>query len=165
MTIQMTNDKIILDNEEYKKMIEDLEAFKREKEKRKLYRKKYYKELTEEEKQKRLLYSQKYYKELTEEEKEQRKLKLKIVKYADLTEEQKEQRKAYNLEIYYKKMMNDEGKEQIRKRAREYYQNKIKADPEKYNKIKERQKMKYETTKHEKKESPREFVNLEIAAY
>ena len=62
-------------------------------------------------------------------------------------------------------MLNDETKEQIRKRAREYYQNKIKTDPDKYNKIKERQKIKYETTKHEKKEPPREFVNLEIAAY
>ena len=139
----MINDKIILDNAEYKKMIEDLEAFKREREKR-------------------LLCSKKYYKELSEEAKQERKIKLK--NYI-LTDEQKEQRKTYNLEIYYKKMMSDEGKEQIRKRAREYYQNKIKADPEKYNKIKERQKIKYETTKHEKKESPREFVNLEIAAY
>ena len=139
----MINDKIILDNAEYKKMIEDLEAFKREREKR-------------------LLCSKKYYKELSEEAKQERKIKLK--NYI-LTEEQKEQRKVYNLELYYKKMMSDEGKEQIRKRAREYYQNKIKADPEKYNKIKERQKIKYETTKHEKKESPREFVNLEITAY
>ena len=161
----MLNDKIILDNVEYKKMIEDLEAFKKEKEKRQIYRKKYYKELTDEEKQKRLLYSQKYYKELTEEQKQQRKQNLKIVKYTDLTEEQKQQRKAYNLDLYYKKMLNDEGKEEIRKRAREYYQNKIKTDPDKYNKIKERQKIKYETTKHEKKEQPREFVNLEIAAY
>jgi hypothetical protein len=161
----MLNDKIILDNVEYKKMIEDLEAFKKEKEKRQIYRKKYYKELTDEEKQKRLLYSQKYYKELTEEQKQQRKQNLKIVKYTDLTEEQKQQRKAYNLDLYYKKMLNDEGKEEIRKRAREYYQNKIKTDPDKYNKIKERQKIKYETTKHEKKETPREFVNLVIAAY
>ena len=127
----MINDKIILDNAEYKKMIEDLEAFKREREKR-------------------LLCSKKYYKELSEEAKQERKIKLK--NYI-LTEEQKEQRKVYNLELYYKKMMS------------EYYQNKIKADPEKYNKIKERQKIKYETTKHEKKESPREFVNLEIAAH
>ena len=161
----MLNDKIILDNVEYKKMIEDLEAFKKEKEKRQIYRKKYYKELTDEEKQKRLLYSQKYYKELTEEQKQQRKQNLKIVKYTDLTEEQKQQRKAYNLDLYYKKMLNDEGKEEIRKRAREYYQNKIKTDPDKYNKIKERQKIKYETTKHDKKETPREFVNLVIAAY
>ena len=139
----MTNDKIILDNVEYKKMIEDLEAFKREREKR-------------------LLCSKKYYKELSEEAKEQRKLKLKNYIF---TEEQKEQRKAYNLDLYYKKMKSEEGKEQIRKRAREYYQNKIKADPDKYNKIKERQKIKYETTKHEKKETPREFVNLVIAAY
>lgn len=139
----MINDKIILDNVEYKKMIEDLEAFKRDREKR-------------------LLCSKKYYKELSEEAKQERKIKLK--NYI-LTKEQKEQKKAYNLEIYYKKMMSDEGKEQIRKRAREYYQNKIKADPEKYNKIKERQKIKYETTKHEKKEPPREFVNLEITAY
>ena len=34
----MLNDKIILDNVEYQKMIEDLEAFKKEKEKRQIYR-------------------------------------------------------------------------------------------------------------------------------
>ncbi len=139
----MTNDKIILDNVEYKKMIEDLEAFKREREKR-------------------LLCSKKYYKELSEEAKEQRKLKLKNYIF---TEEQKEKRKLNNMNAYYKKMTSDEERQKIRDRAREYYQKKIKTDTEKYNKIKESQKIKYHQHKQEKKEPPREFVNLEIAAY
>jgi hypothetical protein len=124
----MTN-KIIIDNEEYKKMIQEIEAFN-------------------ELKKKRSFNSMKYNK-----------------KYAELTEEEKEKRKSTSLKYYYKMMTSDEERQKRRDVARQYYQNKIKTDPDKYNRIKERQKIKYETTKHEKKESPREFVNLEIAAY
>ena len=128
----MTN-KIILDNEEYKKMIQEIEAFN-------------------ELKKKRSFNSMKYNK-----------------KYSELTEEEKQKRKATSLKYYYKKMTSDEERQKRRDVAREYYQNKIKTDPEKYNLLKERQKIKYETTKHaeinRRRESPREFVNLEIAAH
>jgi hypothetical protein len=125
----LITDKIILDNTEYKKMIEEIEAFKLMKKKRSLSSMKFNK------------------------------------KYSELTDEQKEKRKLNNMNAYYKKMTSDEERQKIRDRAREYYQKKIKTDTEKYNKIKESQKIKYHQHKHEKKEPPREFVNLEIAAY
>lgn len=125
----LMTDKIILDNEEYKKMIEEIEAFKLMKKKRSLSSMKFNK------------------------------------KYSELTDEQKEKRKLNNMNAYYKKMTSDEERQKIRDRAREYYQKKIKADTEKYNKILESQKIKYHQHKQENKEPPREFVNLEIAAY
>ena len=93
------------------------------------------------------------------------KQKLYRVHYADKSEEQKENIKEHSKKYYYNKIQTEEGKEQIRKRAREYYQNKIKADPDKYNKIKERNKEKYNRLNNTQTQNPKEFINLEIAAY